>query len=75
MRYLKVEGHDYLLRDNKTGAIINSDLNGYNNYLKMKEIKTMEMMKISNMKNEIDILKNDLNDIKNLLKEIVNGSE
>lgn len=74
MEYLKVEGHDYLLRDTKTGAIVNSDLNGYNDYVKMKQIKLEERQRISNMQSEINDLKTDLGEIKNLLKELVNGS-
>jgi hypothetical protein len=75
MEYLKVEGHDYLLRDKATGAIINSDSNGYNDYVKMKQIKMEEQKKISDMQSEINGLKNDLSEIKNLLKEFVNGSK
>ena len=30
---IKVEGHSNLFRDSKTGAIINTDDTGYNQYL------------------------------------------
>lgn len=75
MEYIKVEGYDHLLRDKSTGAIINSDVNGYNNYVKMKQIKLEEQNKISTIQNEINELKSDLGEIKNLLREFVNGSK
>jgi len=74
MEYIKVEGHDHLVRDKSTGAIINSDLSGYNNYIKMKQIKLEEKNKISTIQNEINELKCDIGEIKNLLKELVNES-
>jgi hypothetical protein len=75
MKYLKVDGYNNLARDTETRAIVNFDIDGYKNYLKMKEIKKREEQRVSNLENQIDTLKGDLNEIKNLLKELVNGSE
>ena len=33
---IPVEGHKHLFRDENTGAIINEDDSGYNNYVKLK---------------------------------------
>lgn len=75
MKYLKVEGHNNLARDTETRAILNLDIDGYQNYIKMKDIKKREERRVSNLENEIDTLKGDLNEIKNLLRELVNGSK
>ena len=73
MKYLKVDGHQSLARDIDTKAIVNFDIDGYQNYIKVREIKKREEQRVSNLENQIDTLKGDLNEIKNLLKELVNG--
>jgi hypothetical protein len=75
MKYLKVEGHQGLVRDTETKAIVNLDIDGYQNYIKVREIKKREDQRVSNLENQIDTLKGDLNEIKNLLKELANGSK
>ena len=62
---IRVEGHSHLYRDKKTGAIINTDTVGYQNYLKSS--------KTAKEKNrELDDMKKDIDDIKDALKEILN---
>lgn len=68
MKLIKVEGHPNLYRDSNTGAIINKDLNGYDQYLHSSYSRM-------NAKKEIQQLKNDVNEIKSLLKELINGSK
>jgi len=67
MKLVKVEGHSNLYRDSNTGAIINKDLNGYDQYLQSSSSRI-------NAKKEIEQLKNDVKEIKSLLKELINGS-
>ena len=70
MKYSKVEGHDYFLRDNNTGAIINTDRRFLQNS-KSKEI----VLQVKHLENEFSDLKNELLEIKSLLKEILkNGT-
>ncbi len=65
MKYLKVEGHDDLVRDLNTGAIINNSKPSRNNLS-----HTM-----TNALHDINTLKEEISEIKQLLKEIVrNGS-
>lgn len=64
---IKVEGHTDLYRDEKTGAIVNCDTNGYNQYVKMRNERQKQ-------KNEIEQMKKDIDEIKSLLMELVNGS-
>ena len=61
---IPVEGHKNLYRDEKSGAIINTDSHGYSQYKKSRNIKL-------NRKEEIDSMKKDIEEIKNLLKLIV----
>ena len=61
---IRVEGHKNLYRDEKSGAIINTDSHGYSQYKKSKNIKLTQ-------KDEIDSMKNDIEEIKNLLRMIV----
>ena len=63
---IRVEGESNLYRDRKTGAIINTDNAGYNQYMKMKQRRQTE-------REELDILKKDIEEIKSLLKELTNG--
>jgi len=61
---IPVEGHKNLYRDEKSGAIINTDSHGYSQYKKSRNIKL-------NQKEEIDGMKKDIEEIKNLLRLIV----
>ena len=62
---IRVEGHTNLYRDEKTGAIVNMDTVGYQNYL--RSVKDAE-----EKKKELDNMKKDIEDIKGALKEILN---
>ena len=54
---IKVEGHPNLYRDPKTGAIINCDNHGYNQYLKSLESRMKQKDEIENMKKDINEIK------------------
>lgn len=62
---IRVEGHTNLYRDERTGAIVNMDTVGYQNYL--RSVKDAE-----EKKKELDNMKKDIEDIKGALKEILN---
>ena len=64
---IKVEGHPHLYRDEKTGAIINCDDVGYEQYVKSQKLR-------KNQKEEIQNMKNDIDEIKSLLKILVEGN-
>ena len=56
---IPVEGHKHLFRE-ESGAIVNTDKNGYANYMKAKNAKLNEKREIEDLRNEIDELKNQL---------------
>lgn len=63
---IKVEGHSNLFRDSKTGAIINTDDTGYNQYLKLKKSDNKRERELNKMKSDIE-------DIKGALSQIINS--
>ena len=61
----RVEGHKHLFRED-SGAIVNTDINGYSQYVKLRSERRRQ-------REEIDGLKQDISEIKSLLMEIING--
>ena len=60
---IRVEGHKNLYRDEKSGAIINTDSHGFSQYKKSKRMKLTQ-------REELDNIKKDIEEIKFLLKQI-----
>ena len=60
---IPVEGHKNLFRDEKTGAIINTDTSGYNNYMSDKRRISDKQAEIDSMKDEIETLKSMLHEL------------
>lgn len=65
---IKVEGHQNLYRDENSGAIINCDSIGYNQYVN-------SLIQRDVQKKELDAMKKDIDEIKTLLRELINGSK
>lgn len=70
MEKIKIKDEFNLFRDSSTNAIVNTDMQSYNNYLTSKKVKEEESKKIENIENEIVNVKNDLNEIKELLRNL-----
>ena len=64
MSYKKVESHSDLVRDMDSGAIVNNDTTGYQNYIQMREQKLKE-------KQRLDKLEFEVGEIKSLLQKLV----
>ena len=54
---IPVEGHKNLFRDERTGAIVNRDSNGYSQYMSQKRRNSDKQAELDEMKREIDTLK------------------
>ena len=65
--YKKVEGHSNLVRDTKSGAVINNDTTAYQNYIATREHKLKEKNRIENLENEVSELKSLIRDLINKL--------
>ncbi len=63
---IKVEGHKSLVRDEHSHAIISTDTNSYNNYMKMIETKKKEKDELRDAVREINSLKTEMHEIKSL---------
>ncbi len=70
---MKVEGHNNLVRDDNTNAILNTDSSEYNNYIKRRAQRKQGSDRIDNMENDLKSLKDDINEIKTLLRALSNG--
>ena len=75
MKYIKVKGHDHLIRDPKTNSIINTNMSEYNEYISKRDSKLKENERVNNLENDMNMIKSDLNEIKNLLRSFVNESK
>jgi len=65
---IRVEGHQNLYRDERSGAIINCDSSAYNQYLNSLSVRDSQKIELNEMRRDID-------EIKSLLKELLNGSK
>lgn len=74
MEYLKVEGHNNLLRDPHTNSIINTNMTEYQQYLARRNVKNEENEKLQNLETDVSNMKNDLDEIKSLLRSLIDGS-
>jgi hypothetical protein len=63
MNYVKVSGHDGLVRDENTGAIISLDDQAIEARRKSKHL--------SSALEDINMLKNEISEIKSLLRELI----
>tara|TARA_Y100000813_G_C23975671_1_gene264004 strand:- start:163 stop:390 length:228 start_codon:yes stop_codon:yes gene_type:complete len=71
---IKVEGHENLVRDINSGAIVNTNVTEYQLYMKRIRSREQQGDQIRNAVKEINTLKAELREIKGLIKELINGS-
>jgi|TARA_B110000259_G_C13936424_1_gene371012 hypothetical protein len=69
---LKVEGHENLVRDVRSKAIVNTNSSEYKIYMSRFRTREKQGDEIRNTIKEINNLKQELFEIKNLLKEVLN---
>jgi hypothetical protein len=70
---MKVKGHNNLIRDENSNAILNTDSSEYNNYISLRAKRRQGSERIDNMEDDLKSLKDDINEIKTLLKALSNG--
>ena len=66
MGYIKVKGHDGLVRDETTGAILNHNDSAIQSRRKQKQL--------SSALDDINMLKDEISEIKSLLRELVKNA-
>jgi len=67
---VQIEDSSYV-RDIHSKAILNTDLNGLNEYYMKREMFKKEQAEKIQMSNRLDKIENDMSEIKNLLRDIV----
>jgi hypothetical protein len=70
-KFLKVEGHESLVRDIRSNAIVNTSKNEYQIYMNRIKSREQQSDEIRNTIKEINLLKQELFEIKSLLKEVI----
>ena len=71
---IKVEGHEHLVRDVNSGAIVNTNVTEYQLYMKRVRSREQQGDQIRSAVKEINNLKAELREIKGLIGKLVNGS-
>ena len=70
-RFLKVEGHSYLVRDTESNAIINTDRKGHASYVALRRSKKFDVQRVNTLESDVQELKSDLSDIKSMLRQLL----
>ena len=70
MQYLKVEGMK-MIRDPRSGALINQDKNGLNDYMAKRRNMELQKEEINKVKSELNGIKEDVLEIKTLLLKLL----
>jgi hypothetical protein len=72
MSKVKVEGHNNLVRDLNSNAIVNTNTTDFSLYMKRQKMREKQSDELRNTVKEINSLKSELFEIKKLLKEVIN---
>jgi len=73
MKILKVSGHDDLVRDTSSNAIVNTNMSAYAEYVNRRNAVQEEKETIAQQGVEINNIKSELSDIKQMLKTLLNA--
>mgnify|MGYP003151214966 CR=1 FL=1 len=60
---MKIQGHDGFVRDERTGAIINNDVNSYKLYKERRKKSREKDKKIQDLQQQVDKLEATLNEV------------
>jgi len=71
MARLKVQGHDSLVRDTSSNAVINSSTSEYRIYMAKYRAREQQSDELRNACKEINTLKAELREIKSLIKKVI----
>ncbi|WJE88069.1 virion structural protein [Phage C48C1] len=71
MNFKRVEGHNNLVRDSRTGAVLNTNKTEIERARKIKQVSEERQQHISSLTQEVKELKKDMSQIKDLLFRLV----
>jgi len=69
-KHLKVEGHNNLVRDTRTGVVLNINKSEAALARERKKLRKEKELEHEVMKNDVDDIKKDIDEIKSLLNKI-----
>ena len=70
---VKVQGHQHLVRDLKSQAIINTDSDAYARYMARKRKQQTKDDEVRDVIRDVNELKNEMREIKNLIIGLKDG--
>jgi hypothetical protein len=70
-KFYKVEGHSGLMKDPRTGVVINTNSNEIAGSRKRKLARVKNREENENLKREVQDLKSEMTEIKDLLKKLI----
>ena len=73
MKLRKIEGHQDLVKDEETGAVLNINTHEIEAAKKRKLARIEQKKREESLIKDVDDLKKDMSEIKDLLKKIVEG--
>jgi len=71
--YAKVKEHDNLIRDMNSKAVLNTDKEGLQDYLRKREVAKKQQEEQTETKSRLTKIEQDMSEIKNLLQNIANS--
>ena len=71
MAKLRVEGHESLVRDTSSNAVINTSTSEYRIYMARHRARNKQSDELRNACKEINTLKAELREIKSLIKKVI----
>lgn len=71
MTHIKVKGHEGLVRDVRSNAIVNTQSTEYQVYISRIKKREQHGDQIRSVIKEVNVLKQELMEIKDLLKEVI----
>ena len=71
--YAKVKEHENLIRDMHSKAILKTDKEGLQKYLRMRDVAKKQQEEQNETKNRLTKIEQDMSEIKNLLHNLVNS--
>lgn len=73
--FIPVEDQAGLVRDARSGAILNIDKSEYDRYMSNYEANQKRKKELHNLRNDVNMLQSDVSDIKNLLLELLRRTD
>lgn len=72
-QFAKVQGHDSLVRDMSSHAIVSTDDNAFNAYQRKRLLEKKQKQLVEQQAQEIASLKSDMEEIKQMLSQVLRG--